>query len=240
MTIVKIYMKLLSLEDRQYMGYASLDCNLLVKEVIVGKSLVKGTLKKRLVTEHGLTDVKLVPVNKEEDLYTNDTTKQRRLGYPDLKAIRHELPFAGKKEKKKPGPKPKVRPIPQERQVIEPFKIKYKLVSQTNAGKAIAAYVVLHPTNGLVAKILVGYSGRSPMRVDVFSGSELILQYLGPDEHYPFAAALSGIILADIRLFGSGVAISREQASLGTFEKDTYLPGLDRLKAAGYKVERII
>ncbi len=240
MTIVKIYTKLLSREDRQYMGYASLNCNLLVKEVIVGKSLVKGTLKKRLITEHGLTDVKLVPVNKEEDLYSTDTTKQRKLGYPDLKVIRKELPFAGKREKQKPGPKPKVKPIPQERQVITPVKIKYKLVSQTNTGKAISAYIVLHPTNGLIAKIHVGYSQRSPMRVDVFLGSELIHQYLGPDEHYPFSSALSGLILADIHLFGFGVGISREHASLGAFEKQTYLPGLDRLKAAGYKVEKII
>lgn len=240
MTIIKIYTQLLSRENRQYMGYASLNCTLLVKEVIVGKQLVKKTLKKRLITEHGLTDVKLIPVKEEADLYTDDTTRQRKMGYPDLKVIRKELPFTGKKERQKPGPKPKIKPIPQERQVVGPVKIKYKLVSQTNTGKAISAYVVLHPTGGLVAKIHIGYSQRSPMHVDVFLGSELIHQYLGPDEHYPFSAALSGLILADIRLFGSGVAISREEKSLGAFEKETYLPGLDRLKAAGYKVEKII
>lgn len=160
---------------------------------------------------------------------------------PSIEQIRKALPLTAPKERKKPGRKPKEPAEP------KPEKIKYKLISQTNAGKQVSAYIILHPSGKHVGTVHIYYGLNNTMRIDVFSGPTLADQYQGPIVHhfegnaeiYPFSTALSGIILADVRLYEAETKLGQDKP-VSDFEKGFYLPGLDRLKAAGYNVIKAI
>jgi hypothetical protein len=138
-------------------------------------------------------------------------------------------------------------------------KITKKPVHQTVAGKAISAFIVLQLLPGSNAKhiatIHVFYSGErytKGMWVDVFVNEILIhqyrgsgedepfYQYYGKREDYPFGVALDGVELAEIRLFAPGVKINQDIPAIASREDKTYLAGLDRLKALGYQVIKVI
>lgn len=158
---------------------------------------------------------------------------------PSIEQIRKALPLSAPKERKKPGRKKK--------EVVEKPERVYKLISQTNAGKQVSAYVILHPSGKHVGTVHIYYGLNNTMRVDVFSGPTLADQYQGPIVHhfegnaekYPFSTALSGIILADVRLYEVETKLGKDKP-VSSFEKGFYLPGLDRLKAAGYNVIKAI
>ena len=165
---------------------------------------------------------------------------------PNIDDIRKALPLS--KSAPKPTEKKEVLPLSGMVRAPKAAKIKYKLVSQTNAGKQVSAYIILHPSGKHIATIHIYYSRVDGMWIDIFDGATLLDQYQGklihhyegPAENYPFPGALSGIILADVRLYESNQRITQEEKTVSGFERDYYLPGLDRLKAAGYNVIKAI
>lgn len=119
-------------------------------------------------------------------------------------------------------------------------KVKHKLVRDTRPAKALSAYLVLHPNGRHIGTLHLYYSNRDSMRLDLFENGLLTYQYQGDKEDYPFSSALSGVILAEIRLFAAGTRISTDGKPIKDFESNFYRPGLDRLKALGYQVVKAI
>jgi hypothetical protein len=119
----------------------------------------------------------------------------------------------------------------------------YQLITQTVQGKSVASYVIMNRSGKHVATFQVAHlmrSGSPRMRIDVFENGSLSFQVSTVSEQYPYSRALSGFKLADVALYGSGVTIGRDNEALKPYETVTYIPGLDRLKAAGYQIIKAI
>lgn len=118
-------------------------------------------------------------------------------------------------------------------------------ITETRAGKIITAYLIYRPDSTLVAKIIAHLSSHC-FQVDVYgSASEIIFQNRVKSASLSTVIGATGEVLGavidGVKLYRNVVRIRRDDPSLiRERETEYYLPGLDRLKAMGYNVMKVI
>lgn len=119
---------------------------------------------------------------------------------------------------------------------------KYKPIRMSWWVKQIGIYMILSPPPDQYAlgRIHVSYARENHIRIDVYEGEKLIHQYLGETEPWPFGNALNGLCFGGIQLYKEGVTVSPDYLSIAGKERDTYIPGLNRLKALGYEIINVL
>jgi len=120
-----------------------------------------------------------------------------------------------------------------------------KLITQTAAGKIIMAYLVYRPNGKLVAKIHAHLSVHC-FQCDVYGAdNEVIFQNRVKSADLTTVIGttgeVDGAIIDGIKLYRNVVKIRPDDSSLiREKEKEYYLSGLDRLRAMGYHVMKVI
>lgn len=120
-----------------------------------------------------------------------------------------------------------------------------KLITQTAAGKIIMAYLIYRPDGKLVAKIHAHLSVHC-FQCDVYGAdNEVIFQNRVKSADLTTVIGAtgdeSGAIIDGIQLYRNVVKIRKDDPTLiRAKETEYYLPGLDRLRAMGYNVMKVI
>jgi len=120
-----------------------------------------------------------------------------------------------------------------------------KPITETKAGKIVMAYLISRPDGTLVAKIHAHLSSQC-FQVDVYGpGNEILFQnrVKSPDLATVIGSTGEepGAVIDGVELYRNVVRIRHDDASIiRGLEDKYYLPGLDRLKAMGYKVMKVI
>jgi hypothetical protein len=120
-----------------------------------------------------------------------------------------------------------------------------KLISQTKAGKLVTACLIYRPDGTMVAKIHTHFSAHC-FQVDVYGEDNEVLfqnRVKSADLSTVIGATgdQSGAVIDGVQLYRNVVRIKRDDPSL-IRDKETqyYLAGLDRLRAKGYKILKVI
>lgn len=120
-----------------------------------------------------------------------------------------------------------------------------KPITETKAGKIVMAYLIYRPDGTLVAKIHAHLS-QMCFQVDVY-GADNEITFQNRVKSANLATVIGatgdgkGAIIDGVQLYRNVVRIRKDDKTIiRGMETEYYLPGLDRLKAMGYKAMKVI
>lgn len=120
-----------------------------------------------------------------------------------------------------------------------------RTISQSRTGKIISAYIILNRDGKMIANIHTHFI-TDCLQVDIYDQDSILCyqnRVKSPDlsTAIGYGECTSGAVIDGVKLYQNGVGIDPKDKSLiKTKELTHYLPGLDRLKAMGYNVIKVI